>query len=321
MKDNKAAEVKKDAEVKKETEAESGKKNQPKKISIKDYLYDGSRPFSIADSVTVSEPVYKNKKHYKKQLKDYRRKIGDRQNMMYADNRYSMLLVFQAMDAAGKDSTIYHTLSGVNPHGLLVKAFKRPSDNELDHDYLWRTNREMPQRGQLKVFNRSYYEEVLVVRVHPEILTGSQRIPASLTKNPETVWKQRYSDIRNMEQYQCRNGVPIIKFFLNVSKDEQRRRFIARIDEAAKNWKFEAGDVKERGYWDDYMRVYEQAINATASKHAPWYVIPADDKLSMRLIVAKIINNHMQALDITYPEVDPSRNDDLQAFKQQLLDE
>lgn len=290
-------------------------------INFSDFRYDGSKKFLLKKQKTVIDPFYKDKKDYKKQLKATRREIGERQNMMYAHNRFGMLVIFQAMDAAGKDSTIYHTLSGVNPHGLLVTPFKRPSDTELDHDFLWRTNREMPARGQLKVFNRSYYEEVLVVRVHPEILTKYQRIPKALVEYPEQVWQQRYEDIRNVESYQHRNGIPVIKFFLNVSKDEQRQRFIDRIDEPNKNWKFAAGDVDERGYWDDYMHAYEDAINATATPHAPWYVIPADDKFNMRLIVGRIISHHMHELEMAYPQLAENELAELVGFKQQLLDE
>jgi PPK2 family polyphosphate:nucleotide phosphotransferase len=290
-------------------------------IDISPFAYTGDRPFSIKDTPTEVKRFYKDKKEYKELLEEYQDEIDDLQNKMYAHDRYGMLLLFQAMDAAGKDGTIRHVMSGVNPHGVFVSAFKKPSEEELDHSFLWRTNREMPARGRLRIFNRSYYEEVLVVRVHPKILTHYQRLPAELTRDPEAVWKQRYEDIRNLEQYEYRNGIHVLKFFLNISKEEQRRRFIDRIETPSKNWKFAGGDVEERGYWDDYMHAYEAAINATAAPHAPWYVVPADDKENMRLIVSAIILQHMRGLDMHYPKVDDARRAELQQFKEMLENE
>lgn len=287
-------------------------------IDTSPFAYTGDRHFSIKEAPTEVKRLYKDKKEYKKLLEEYQEEIDDLQNMMYAHDRYGMLLLFQAMDAAGKDGTIRHVMSGVNPHGVFVSSFKKPSDDELDHSYLWRTNREMPARGRLRIFNRSYYEEVLVVRVHPKILTHYQRLPDELVQDPESVWPQRYEDIRNMEQYEHRNGIRVLKFFLNISKEEQRRRFIDRIDTPAKNWKFSGGDVEERAYWNDYMRAYEEAINATAAPHAPWYVVPADDKENMRLIVSAIILQHMRSLDMYYPEVNDARRAELQQFKEML---
>jgi len=228
-------------------------------------------------------------------------------------------LIFQALDAAGKDSTIRHIMSGVNVHGISVHAFKRPSDEELDHDFLWRTTNALPQRGRIGIFNRSYYEEVLVVRVHPQILTDVQKLPRELTKDPDEVWQQRYQSIRNLEHHLTLNGTMVLKFFLNVSRDEQRKRFLDRIDEPEKNWKFSEDDIKERGYWDDYMRAYEDAINATAVPDAPWFVIPADDKRNMQLIVSQIVLERLRGLDLRYPVVGDDRREELKRYRAMLL--
>lgn len=215
------------------------------------------------------------------------------------------------MDAAGKDSTIKHVMSGVNPFGVKIYNFKRPTETELEHDYLWRTTLSLPERGTIGIFNRSYYEEVLVVRVHPEILMNSQRIPAEFLQNPEKVWKQRYEDIANFEQYLHRNGFVVMKFFLNISKKEQGERLIERIEDPTKNWKFEEADIKERESWPEYMAAYEAAINATASPEAPWYIIPADDKKNMRLIVSQLILDKLKSLDMNYPKPDEKRQAEL----------
>jgi PPK2 family polyphosphate:nucleotide phosphotransferase len=224
------------------------------------------------------------------------------QDLLYADNRWSVLLVFQAMDAAGKDSTIKHVMSGVNPQGCQVHSFKRPSEEELDHDFLWRTNKVLPERGRIGIFNRSYYEEVLVVRVHPGIL-AKQRIPEKFLG--DDIWDQRLKAIRHNEKFLARQGVRIIKFFLHVGKDEQKKRLLARIDDPDKNWKFETGDLVERARWDDYMSAYEEAIRATARKHAPWYVIPADDKKFMRVAVMAAIKRELKKLNLEYPRISP----------------
>ncbi|MEM6629796.1 MAG: polyphosphate kinase 2 family protein [Bacteroidota bacterium] len=287
-------------------------------IDTQPYRYDGSKAFVEKDCPTEVATLYENKKDYKKLLEEYREEIDELQNMMYAHDRYGLLIVFQAMDAAGKDGTIRHVMSGVNPHGVHVSSFKKPSTKELDHDFMWRTTREFPQRGRLGIFNRSYYEEVLVVRVHPEILLKYQRIPKEHTQNVEKVWQQRFEDIRNLELYAHRNGIHVVKFFLHLSKEEQRKRFLARIDTPSKNWKFSSGDVEERQYWEDYMRAYEDAINATAAPHAPWYVIPADNKKNMRLIVSSVVLQQLQAMDMHYPKMDPERLKDLDGFREQL---
>ena len=226
--------------------------------------------------------------------------LAEEQDKLYAQNQWSVLLVFQAMDAAGKDGTIKHVTSGLNPQGCQVYSFKQPSPEELDHDFLWRTTRCLPERGRIGIFNRSYYEEVLVVRVHPEYL-GRQHLPDALIGRK--VWDRRLADIANFERYLARNGTLVLKFFLNVSRKEQKRRFMERLDEPEKNWKFSAADVKERAYWNDYMKAYEAAIRATATPDAPWYVVPADNKWFTRLVVAAAIVEAMERLELAYPKV------------------
>lgn len=230
------------------------------------------------------------------------RDLAKLQEKLYAQDEWSVLLVFQAMDAAGKDSTIKHVMSGINPQGCQVSAFKRPSDEELDHDYMWRCLKLLPERGRIGIFNRSYYEEVLVVRVHEKILAG-QHLPRHLKEDPE-IWDKRLKDIRHFESYLARNGTKVIKFFLNVSKDEQKRRLIDRLDDPSKNWKFEMGDLNERALWPDYMKAYRKAIAATATDKAPWYVIPADNKWFMRAAVVRAILAELEPLDLAFPKVD-----------------
>ncbi len=244
--------------------------------------------------------------------------LAEEQNKLYAQNRWAVLLVFQAMDAAGKDSTIKHVMSGVNPQGCQVYSFKQPSPEELDHDFLWRTTRALPERGRIGIFNRSYYEEVLVVRVHPEFLQR-QQLPAELVR--DNVWDRRLEDIAAFERYLARNGFLILKFFLNVSRKEQKRRFQERLDEPDKNWKFSAADVKERAHWNDYMRAYEAAIRATATKHAPWYVVPADNKWYTRLVVAAAIVEALDRLGLRYPELDAAQRKELAAARRALAAE
>jgi PPK2 family polyphosphate:nucleotide phosphotransferase len=238
--------------------------------------------------------------------------LAEEQDMLYAQDRWSLLLVFQAMDAAGKDSTIKHVMSGVNPQGCQVSSFKQPSSEDLDHDFLWRYVKHLPERGRIGIFNRSYYEEVLVVRVHPEILKR-QKLPSPLVG--KQIWDERLADIARFEDYATRQGTKILKFFLHVSRKEQKKRFMARLDEPEKNWKFSASDVKEREFWDDYMRAFEEAIGATASKHAPWFVVPADNKWFTRLIVAAAIVEAMASLDLTYPKVDAAKKKELAAAR------
>lgn len=240
------------------------------------------------------------------------------QETLYAQDKWSVLLVFQAMDAAGKDGAIKHVMSGVNPQGCQVSSFKAPSSEDLDHDFLWRCQKHLPERGRIGIFNRSYYEEVLVVRVHEQILQN-QKLPKKLVT--EAIWEERFKDIRNFEKYLNRNGTIVVKFFLNVSKDEQKKRFIDRVDDPEKNWKFSTSDVKERGYWDDYMHAYEELIKNTSTKKSPWYVIPADDKPYARIAIASAIINAMDELDLEYPQVSEAKIAELQAVKQALLDE
>ena len=238
------------------------------------------------------------------------------QGKLYAQSRWAVLLIFQAMDAAGKDSTIKHVMSGVNPQGCQVYAFKAPSPEELDHDFLWRTSRCLPERGRIGIFNRSYYEEVLVVRVHPELL-AKQQLPAKLVRRD--IWDERLADIAAFERYLARNGVVVLKFFLNVSRREQRRRFLARLDESDKNWKFSIADVQERAHWNDYMRAYEHAIRATAAKHAPWFVVPADNKWYTRLVVSAAIVDALERLELAYPRIDGAQRRELARVRAALL--
>lgn len=237
-------------------------------------------------------------------LKESVERLAELQDKLYAQNTYALLVIFQAMDAAGKDGTIKHVMSGLNPQGCQVYSFKAPSSEELDHDYLWRAAKALPERGRLGIFNRSYYEEVLVVRVHPEILERQQLPPKAKGKK---VWERRYEQINNFEQHLTQNGTQVLKFFLNVSKEEQKKRFLERIDEPAKNWKFAAQDVKERAHWDAYQQAYEECFAATSTEHAPWYVIPADDKAFMRVAVAGIICRAMEGLKLRYPELDAAQ--------------
>ena len=242
-------------------------------------------------------------------------RLIDLQERLYAQDRWAVLLIFQAMDAAGKDSVIKHVMSGLNPQATQVFAFKRPSDEELDHDYLWRTSKALPERGRIGIFNRSYYEEVLVVRVHPEIL-ARQKLPASFVSRH--IWNERYEDINAFERYLYRNGTLIRKFFLHVSKDEQRRRFLERLDEPAKNWKFAIGDLDERDRWDDHMRAYEQAISATSTKHAPWFIVPADHKWFTRLVVADLVVEALDSLDLAFPKGSKAHLEALAAGRKRL---
>jgi PPK2 family polyphosphate:nucleotide phosphotransferase len=252
---------------------------------------------------------FESKEDGKRHLEKGLEKLRDLQEKLYAQDQWAVLLIFQAMDAAGKDSVIEHVMSGVNPQGCQVYSFKAPSAEELDHDFLWRTTRCLPERGRIGVFNRSYYEEVLVVRVHPPIL-AKQKLPRSLVT--DRIWKERYEDIGGFERYLSRNGTVIRKFFLNVSKEEQRQRFLARLDEPEKNWKFAAADVEERGHWDEYMKAYEKMIEATTSEEAPWHVIPADHKWFTRLAVADVIVETLEGLSLDFPEVSEAQRQELQ---------
>ncbi len=284
------------------------------KFDPEDFRFDGTKPFEIKKQYTKISDIYEDKSEYKDMLSDNADELDDLQSMMYAHNRYGLLVIFQAMDAAGKDGTLKRVFSGVNPIGIKVHSFKRPSENELEHDFMWRSTLLLPQRGSITVFNRSYYEEVLIVKVHPEIVTDVQRLPTELTQNLDQLWKRRYADIKNSEDYLHHNGIRVVKFFLNVSKKEQAERLIERIEDPSKNWKFEEGDVNERNYWDDYQQAYEDCINATATETAPWYVIPADDKKNMRLMVGSILASEMKKMDISYPEANEERHAELKRY-------
>jgi PPK2 family polyphosphate:nucleotide phosphotransferase len=258
------------------------------------------------------------KEEAKDQLEEVSGSISKQQEMLYAQDQWSLLVILQAMDAAGKDSVLDKVMSGINPQGCQVHSFKAPTSTELDHDWLWRTTVALPERGRIGVFNRSYYEEVLVVRVHPEIL-ARQRVPKSLIG--KDIWQERFDDIRDFEKHMARNGTKIVKFFLNVSKEEQKKRFIERIDEPDKNWKFNAGDVEERKLWDKYMEAYEDMIRNTSTDHAPWYVVPADKKWFTRLVVAHAIDEALAGLGLQYPKVDAVAPEEMKKSRAALMAE
>ena len=265
---------------------------------------------------THAAPVYQSNEQYQQLLAKHVKSLSEQQQLLYASNSYSVLLIFQAMDAAGKDGAIEHVMSGVNPQGCQVYSFKHPSPTELQHDFLWRTTRDLPERGRIGIFNRSYYEEVLIARVHPEILHGEGLPAAVLDEN--TIWRHRYRSIVDLERHLDRNGTCIIKFFLHISKEEQRKRFLERIDQPEKNWKFSRADVEERKFWNDYMRAYEKCLSATSTRRAPWYVVPADDKLNARLIVSRIVLDTVQALELRYPKISAARRRELRLLRKQL---
>jgi PPK2 family polyphosphate:nucleotide phosphotransferase len=265
------------------------------------YLVPFNGRFNRAKSPTLPSDDVAGKKALRKRLEKLTDELRDLQHILYAHDRHAILLVFQAMDAAGKDGTIRAVMNGVNPAGCQVYSFKQPSAEEQDHDFLWRTARSLPERGRIGIFNRSYYEEVLVVRVHPDYLDG-QQLPRNV--NRKRIWQDRLTSIADHEQHLAKNGTVVLKFWLNVSRDEQRQRFMSRLDEPEKNWKFSSGDVRERGFWDDYMKAYQAALRATSRPWAPWYAIPADNKPYMRVCVADIVVRSLRALDLHYPKVD-----------------
>ncbi|WP_420149611.1 PPK2 family polyphosphate kinase [Spirosoma sp.] len=283
-----------------------------KDFNIDHFRYTGSTTLKLKKSPTKIDDFYEDNEHYEAILRQQAAEIDKLQERMYSYNRYGLVAVFQALDAAGKDGTIQHVFTGTNPAGVRVYSFKRPTDQELDHDFLWRSWRELPERGTIGIFNRSYYEEVLVTKVHPEILTQSQRLPEESTTDLDKLFKHRYEAIRAMEKYLYRNGFLTVKFYLHVSKKEQADRLIARIEDPDKNWKFEEGDVKEREFWDAYQDAYEEAINETATDKAPWYVIPADDKKNMRLLVGRIIIDELSKLPFDEPKPNAERFKELQ---------
>ena len=286
------------------------------KIKFKDYRVRENEKVNLKKWPTKVKPVYQSKKHYQKLLEEQVEQLSSLQRLLYASDRYALLLIFQAMDAAGKDGAIRHVMSGVNPQGCQVYSFKHPSATELDHDFLWRTNQCLPERGRIGIFNRSYYEEVLIVRVHPEIL-HSQNIPNELLDG-KTVWEERFRSILDLENHLDRNGTKIIKFFLHLSEKEQQKRFIERIDDPEKNWKFSMTDVEERKYWKQYMHAYEECLSATSTDHSPWYVVPADDKLNARLIISSIIVDTLKKLKMSYPATDKARLQELLSIRELL---
>ncbi len=286
------------------------------KISTKEFRIREGDKVRLKKLPTKVAPVYKSDEHYKELLTEHIKELSKHQDLLYAHGRYSLLLIFQAMDAAGKDGTIKHVMSGVNPQGCEVFSFKHPSAEELAHDFLWRTTRNLPERGRIGIFNRSYYEEVLVVRVHPEILNG-QSLPPELADD-KGFWDKRFRSINDLEKHLYRNGTRVIKFFLHLSKEEQRRRFLRRIDDPARNWKFSKFDLAERVFWKEYQAAYEECLVTTSTDHAPWFVVPADDKLNARLIISQIVVNTLKDLKMEYPRSDAARLKELQALKRQL---
>jgi PPK2 family polyphosphate:nucleotide phosphotransferase len=289
------------------------------KISSNDFRVRPRKKVNLAKWPTIVKPVYDTKRDYEKQLQKHVERLSDLQRLLYAYNRYSLLLIFQAMDAAGKDGAISHVMSGVNPQGCKVHSFKHPSDAELEHDFLWRTTQALPARGQIGIFNRSYYEEVLIVRVHPNILDSEGLPPAALDE--QTVWHGRYRSIVDLESHLHRNGTVIVKFFLHISAEEQRKRFLERIDEPDKNWKFSLADIEERAFWKQYMQAYGECLSATSTRNSPWYIVPADDKKNTRLIVSQVVVDTLAALEMTYPKVDGKRRLELQQIRDQLAKE
>ncbi len=284
----------------------------------KPYRVSDGRKFRLkdVDPDDTGELKSEDKPRAKEALQDGVGALAELQGVLYAQDRWSLLLIFQAMDAAGKDGTIKHVMSGVNPQGCQVSSFKGPSSEDLDHDFLWRCVKQLPERGRIGIFNRSYYEETLVVRVHPEFL-ASQKLPAeSVTKN---IWENRFQDIRSFERYLHRNGTAVLKFFLHVSKKEQQKRFLERLDNPDKNWKFSMNDAKERNFWDDYMEAYEEAIRETATENSPWYVVPADNKWFTRVIVAAAIIDALASLKLEYPKVSTAKQKELAQVRKVLL--
>jgi PPK2 family polyphosphate:nucleotide phosphotransferase len=286
------------------------------KINTREFRVRPTEEVELRKWPTMVKPFFKSKKMYHKLLREHVERLCSLQHLHYASGRYALLLIFQAMDAAGKDGAIAHVMSGVNPQGCEVFSFKHPSAEELGHDFLWRTTRRLPERGRLGIFNRSYYEEVLVVRVHPEILR-SQGLPEELA-NPRTIWRDRYRSIVDLENHLYRNGTRIIKFFLHLSKDEQRKRFLERIDEREKNWKFSLDDMAERKFWKQYMKAYEECLSATSTRVAPWYVVPADDKENARLIVSQVIINTLSGLKMSYPKPNDAFRRELRSIRKLL---
>jgi PPK2 family polyphosphate:nucleotide phosphotransferase len=286
------------------------------KIDSSDFRVREGAEVDLRKWPTRVKPVYRSRENYHRLLGEHVARLSAQQQLLYASNRHAVLLIFQAMDAAGKDGAIRHVMSGVNPQGCQVFSYKHPSAAELQHDFLWRTTRDLPERGRIGIFNRSYYEEVLIARVHPEILRSEGLPDDSLDE--KRVWLDRYRSITNLERHLSGNGTRIVKFFLHLSKEEQRKRFLERIDAPEKNWKFSVADIEERKFWNDYMKAYEACLGATSTGESPWYVVPADDKENARLIVSRIAVDTLERLKMTYPEPDAKRQRELQAIRRRL---
>ncbi len=286
------------------------------RIHSKDYRVPPGNKVDLGKWPTTVKPVYSSKEEYQELFNNHVAKLSSLQHLHYASHRYALLLIFQGMDGSGKDGAIRHVMSGVNPQGCEVFSFKQPSVEELQHDFLWRTTCRLPERGRIGIFNRSYYEEVLVVRVHPEILR-KQGLPEEL-RDEKTIWEERYRSIVDMERHLHRNGTQIVKIFLHLSEEEQRKRFLSRIDEPDKNWKFSLADIHERKYWRDYVKAYEACLHATSTRHAPWYIVPADDKENARLIVSRIILGALEDLKMAYPKTTAKRRTELQSIRKLL---
>jgi PPK2 family polyphosphate:nucleotide phosphotransferase len=287
------------------------------KIDSKDFRVRQGEKVKLKEWPTIVKPFFKSKKRYQKLLEEHVKQLYTLQHLHYASHHYALLLIFQGMDAGGKDGAIRHVMSGINPQGCEVFSFKQPSAEELEHDFLWRTTCRLPERGRIGIFNRSYYEEVLVVRVHPEILRA-QGLAEEL-RDEKTIWEERFRSIVDSEEHLHRNGTRIIKVFLHLSRDEQRKRFLARIDEPDKNWKFSLADIHERKYWQHYMQAYEACLSATSTHHAPWYVVPADDKEDARLIVSQIVLDALHNLKMAYPETTAKRRRELKSIREALV--
>ena len=270
------------------------------KINSKEFRVREGDDVALKKWPTKVDPVYESKEQYQELLKEHVAQLSSQQQLLYASDRYAVLLIFQAMDAAGKDGAIKHVMSGVNPQGCQVFSFKHPSAAELQHDFLWRTTRDLPERGRIGIFNRSYYEEVLIVRVHRELLAG-EGLPDA-PHDDKTLWHDRYRSITNLERHLQANGTRVVKFYLHLSKEEQRKRFLERIDDPETNWKFSLSDIEERKFWKQYMKAYEACLSATSTRHAPWYVVPADDKENARLIVSRIVLDTLEELEMAYPQ-------------------
>ncbi len=289
---------------------------RPMKMQNESFRVRPDERIDLSKRPTLADPLYKSKKNYQSLLRKHVAELSRLQSLVYASNQYALLLIFQAMDAAGKDGAIKHVMSGVNPQGCQVFSFKHPSAEELDHDFLWRTTRSLPERGRIGIFNRSYYEEVLIVRVHPKILRA-ERLPEQ-ARGADRFWQDRYRSIVDLEEHLTRNGTRIAKFFLHISPEEQRKRLLARIDEPEKNWKFSMADVEERRYWKQYMKAYEACLSATSTASSPWYIVPADDKLNARLIISGIIQETLKGLRMSYPPLDAKRRRELRKMRKRL---